>query len=149
MYSSILIATDGSELAENALEQGLELARRLGSSVTVVTVIEPVAVVGAGYSAAAGLGYSPVPELIEAQREQAMITLEAAQAKARDAGMTVRIKLITEAYAAEGIVAAAEEIGADLIVMGSHGRRGLGRLLVGSQTSNVLAHTKIPVLVTR
>jgi nucleotide-binding universal stress UspA family protein len=56
---------------------------------------------------------------------------------------------VNDSFPAEGIIGTADSVGADLIVMGSHGRRGIGRLLLGSQTSNVLAHTKVPVLVTR
>ena len=63
--------------------------------------------------------------------------------------MSANTRLVEGVYPAEGIVQVADEIGADLIVMASHGRRGLGRLLLGSQTSNVLAQTRIPVLVTR
>jgi nucleotide-binding universal stress UspA family protein len=64
-------------------------------------------------------------------------------------GITADTVHIDDTYPAEGIVSRAEAVGCDLIVMGSHGRRGLGRLLLGSQTSNVLALSKIPVLVTR
>lgn len=149
MYSTILIATDGSELATKALEQGCELAKRFSAAVTIVTVTEPATVVGAGYAAAAGVGYSPIPELIEAQKTQAETVLTEAKARAEAVGVNAATKLVEGAYPADGIVQVAGEIGADLIVMASHGRRGLGRLLLGSQTNNVLAQTKIPVLVTR
>lgn len=149
MYSSILIATDGSELATKALEQGCELAKRFGATVTIVTATEPATVVGAGYAAAAGVGYSPIPELIEAQKAQAETVLTEAKARAEAAGVNAATKLVEGVYPADGIVQVAEEIGASLIVMASHGRRGLDRLLLGSQTNNVLAQTKIPVLVTR
>jgi nucleotide-binding universal stress UspA family protein len=149
VYSTILIATDGSELANNALDQGCELAKRFGAAVTIVTVTEPATVVGAGYSAAAGVGYSPIPELMEAQQAQAQTTLNESKARAEAAGVSANTRLVEGVYPAEGIVQVADEIGADLIVMASHGRRGLGRLLLGSQTSNVLAQTRIPVLVTR
>ena len=69
MYAQILIATDGSELAAHALDQGLKLAKTLGSKVTVVTVTEPAAVIGGGYAAVAGTGFDPIPELIEAQHD--------------------------------------------------------------------------------
>jgi nucleotide-binding universal stress UspA family protein len=149
MYAQILIATDGSELAGHALDQGLKLAKRLGSAVTVVTVTEPAAVVGGGYAAMAGTGFDPIPELIDAQKKVADGVLAAAATTAKGQGVEVKTLLVDNSFPAEGIVAAAEQIGADLIVMASHGRRGLGRLLLGSQTSNVLAHSKVPVLVTR
>jgi len=149
MYEKILIAVDGSELAKRALDQGLALAKTLGSKVSIVTVTEPVAIVGGGYAGVAGSGFDPLPQLIEAQKLAAQGTLATASATASAAGIEVESILADNSFAAEGIIATAESIGAGLIVMGSHGRRGIGRLLLGSQTSNVLAQTKIPVLVTR
>jgi nucleotide-binding universal stress UspA family protein len=149
MYKKILIATDGSELAGRALEHGLKLAKLVGAEVTILTVTEPAAVVGAGYASIAGTMIDPMPELIQAQEDAAKHVLSVAETAAQAAGVPVKTRLIDNSFPAEGIVAAAEEISADLIVMGSHGRRGFGRLLLGSQTSNVLAHSKVPVLVTR
>jgi nucleotide-binding universal stress UspA family protein len=149
MYARILIASDGSELADRAVEHGLQLAKLAGSEVTVVTVTEPVTIVGGGYASIAGGVIDPLPELIEAQEKAARELLERAKKKAAEQGVTAKTILVDNSFAAEGIVATADKIGAELIIMGSHGRRGLNRLLLGSQTNNVLAHTKIPVLVTR
>lgn len=149
MYKHILIATDGSEIATGALRHGLKLAKTLGSTVTVVTVTEPAAVIGAGYAAISGTIIDPLPELIEAQTEAGRRILSNAEALAAEAGVTIAVALIENSYPAEGINGQAEASGADLIVMGSHGRRGLGRILLGSQTNNVLAHAKVPVLVVR
>lgn len=149
MYAQILIATDGSELAGRALEQGLKLGKALGSKVTIVTVTEPTALVGGGYAAIAGTTFDPIPELIEAQKAMADGVLKAAAETAAAHGVAAKTLLVDNSFPADAIVSAASEIGADLIVMASHGRRALGRLLLGSQTSNVLAHSKIPVLVTR
>ena len=149
MYAQILIATDGSELASHALNQGLKLAKALGSQVTIVTVTEPAAIIGGGYATVAGSGFDPIPELIEAQKKVADGVLQAAASVARSQGIEARTLIVDNSFPAEGIVAAAKDVNADLIVMASHGRRGLGRLLLGSQTSNVLAHSKVPVLVTR
>lgn len=149
MYKKILVATDGSELADRALEHGLKLAKVVGGEVIVLTVTEPAAVMGGSYGSVAGAMISPIPELVAAQEEAAKKVLASAERAAQAEGVKVITRLIDNSFPAEGIVAAAEETGADLIVMGSHGRRGIGRLLLGSQTSNVLAHTKLPVLVTR
>lgn len=149
MYARILIATDGSDLADRALDRGLELAKLAGSEVTIVTVTEPAAVIGGGYATVAGTMVDPLPELIEAQNKGARELLERAAKRAADQGVTARTVLVDNSFPAEGIVRAATDIDAQLIVMGSHGRRGLNRLLLGSQTNNVLAHTKVPVLVTR
>lgn len=149
MYAQILIAVDGSELAERALAHGFAMAKALGSKVTVVTVMEPPAMVGGTYGAFGSVGFDPIPELIEAQKKQAEGILAKATDAAAAAGVEVKTLLVENSFPAEGIIAAAEEAKADLVVMGSHGRRGFGRLLLGSQTSNVLAQSKIPVLVTR
>ena len=149
MYAHILVATDGSELADRALDHAIELAKALSSEITVVTVSEPAAVVGAGYSAVAGTIVDPIPELIEAQEQAAKGLLDKASVKVAAAGVPVKTVYVNDSFPAEGIILTAQNTKADLIVMGSHGRRGLGRLLLGSQTNNVLAQTKIPVLVTR
>lgn len=149
MYKNILIATDGSEIAQKALRHGLGLAKSEGAAVTILTVMDPGTVVGAGYASITGTIIDPVPELIEAQTEMARSVLAEAHKVASEAGVAAKTALIEDSYPAEGINGEAERIGADLIVMGSHGRRGLGRLLLGSQTSNVLVHAKVPVLVVR
>ena len=149
MYARILIASDGSELADRALDHGLQLAKLAGSEVTIVTVTEPVTIVGGGYASIAGGVVDPLPELVEAQEKAARELLQRAAKRAADQGVTAKTVLVDNTFAAEGIVSTANETGAELIIMGSHGRRGLNRLLLGSQTNNVLAHTKIPVLVTR
>lgn len=149
MYAHILVATDGSDLASRALDHALGLAKALGSKVTIVTVTEPAALVGGGYGAVAGTAFDPIPELIEAQEEAAKGLLAKAVEVAKAAGIDAKTAYVNDSFPAEGIISTADSAGADLIVMGSHGRRGLGRLLLGSQTSNVLAHTKVPVLVTR
>ena len=86
---------------------------------------------------------------MEAQEEAAKSLLARAVESAKAGGIEAKTVYVNDSFPAEGIIATANSVGADLIVMGSHGRRGLGRLLLGSQTSNVLAHTTIPVLVTR
>ncbi len=149
MYARILIASDGSELADRALQHGLQLAKLMGSEVTIVTVTEPVTIVGGGYASVAGGVIDPVPELVEAQENAARELLARAATKAAEQGVTAKTILVDNSFAAEGIVETAKSIGAELIIMGSHGRRGLNRLLLGSQTNNVLAHTTTPVLVTR
>ncbi len=149
MYKKILIATDGSDLAQRALDHALQLAKIVGAEVTVVTIIEPSAMLGGGYANMAGTVFDPIPEVIEAQKEAALKVLKTAEDKAIAAGVPVKTEYVDNAFPAEGIITEANKIGADLIVMGSHGRRGFGRLLLGSQTNEVLAHSKTPVLVTR
>jgi len=112
MYKKILIATDGSELAGRALEHGLKLAKLVAAEVTILTVTEPAAVVGAGYASIAGTMIDPMPELIQAQEDAAKQVLGAAEAAAQAAGVSVKTRLIDNSFPAEGIVAAAEETSA-------------------------------------
>jgi nucleotide-binding universal stress UspA family protein len=148
MYTRIVIAVDGSELAQRGLDHGLALAGRLQAQVMAVTVSEPPVT---GYEDALGWGgaYNLLPEYQRAQQETARRLLEAARARASEAGVAISTEHVPDRYAADGIIEAAESFRADLIVMASHGRRGLGRLVLGSQVSEVLARSTIPVLVIR
>jgi nucleotide-binding universal stress UspA family protein len=102
-----------------------------------------------GYADMAGAVFDPLPEMVEAQHEGAKNVLKAAAAAALALGIEADTQIVDNAFPAEGIIAVAEKVATDLIVMGSHGRRGFGRLLLGSQTNEVLAHSKVPVLVIR
>lgn len=145
MYSHILIATDGSELAGKALEHGLRLAKQVGAKVTLVHVTEPFPVV----MAEEAILTNPIEDYEKSVAIGAQKILGAAKAAADEAGVTVALLHEKDQYPAEGIVRAAAETGADLLVMASHGRRGLSKLLIGSQATEVLTHSKIPVLICR
>ncbi|MDX2201444.1 MAG: universal stress protein [Hyphomicrobiaceae bacterium] len=145
MYRHILVATDGSELAGKAVSAGLALAKALGSKVTVVTVTEPWRGRVTG-EAAFGL---PATEFAKLADEQAAHVLEAVAAMAAEAGVAVSRLHVKDHYPADGVLRAAEDAACDLIVMASHGRRGLERLLLGSETVRVLTQSKVPVLVCR
>lgn len=149
MYKHILIATDGSDVAKKGVEHGLALAKSLGARATVVMVSEPFPVLAGASSA----GWVPSPadyeRFLEANNAYAKEVLDAAAAAGTAQGVTVETRHIPDSPPAPTIVEVAKKAGCDLIVMGSHGRRGLGRLFLGSQTSEVLAHTPVPVLVVR
>ena len=148
MYRHILIATDGSDLAGKGVQHGLALALQLQARATVLTVSEPVST---GFDDA--LGWSAVatslPDFQKAREEAARKVLDGVTAQAQSAGIDPQLLHVADRYAAEAIVDTAEHEGCDLIVMASHGRRALGRLLLGSQTSEVLARCGVPVLVIR
>ena len=148
MYARILIATDGSELAAKGLRKGAELAAQLGAQVDVVTVSEPWAV---GMYDAMGwtVGYESSPEYRKLREEDAQKILQPAAAAAKAAGVACTTQHVLDRYAADGIIETAGKQGCDLVVMASHGRRGIGRLLIGSQTNEVLTRSKVPVLVIR
>lgn len=149
MYTRILIATDGSELADKGVDQGLALAKALKADVTIVTATEPAVMVGSGAGMAWTSTAEVMDELIRANKEQAESVLAAARRKAEAAGVACHTLYVADRYAGDAIVEAAEAQGQNLIVMASHGRRGLGRMLLGSQASDVLSRSKIPVLIVK
>lgn len=148
MYERILIATDGSELAQQGVEQGLALAAALKAEVAILTVTEPLA---DGFYDPPGWPaiYASLEEYRQSREETAQERLAPAVQAAKRAGVPCTAHHLPDRYAADGIVETAEAQGSDLIIMASHGRRGLGRLLLGSQTQQVLTHSKVPVLVIR
>ncbi|HUS98523.1 MAG TPA: universal stress protein [Hyphomicrobiaceae bacterium] len=145
MYTHLLIATDGSVLAQEALEQGVALAKKLEAKVTIVTVTEAWHSVVVGDAA---VGF-PIDEYENANAILATQTLTKAQSVAIKAGLKSETVHVKDSYPADGIINTAEKLGCDLIVMASHGRRGLTRLLLGSQANNVVTHSTIPVLICR
>jgi nucleotide-binding universal stress UspA family protein len=145
MYKHILVATDGSELSDKAVAHALGLAKALGARVTAVNATAPWT--SAAYATV------PTPSLIKvyekAAAENAAHTLAAVgeAAKKRDvACATVHVK---DQYAAEGIINTARDKGCDLIVMASHGRRAVARVLLGSEATKVLTLSPIAVLIVR
>ncbi|MEZ5817184.1 MAG: universal stress protein [Hyphomicrobiaceae bacterium] len=145
MYKHILIATDGSELAHKAVVQGFALAKALGSTVTVVTVTEPWTAVVPGEM---GMAF-PVDEYEKGASENAGNILATVKREADTTGVACETVHMADQYPADGIIATAKEKSCDLIVMASHGRRGLSRLLIGSQANQVVVHSEVPVLVVR
>ena len=150
MFHNILIATDGSELGDKALAAALNLGKGSGGKVTVLTVTDPVTSMVGGTGGFGQIDAGPlINKLEEGYRETAGKVLAAAQQQAQALGTAVETLHLPDHLAADGIIQTAEQRGADLIVMGSHGRRGLGRLLLGSQAAEVLARAKVPVLVVK
>ena len=145
MFKHILIATDGSDLAHKAVTQGLAMAKALGARVTALYVTEPWVAVAPGEVAMA----FPVKEYEESVSTNAARILAAVENEAAAAGVACTGHHMKDQFPAEGIIAAAEQDACDLIVMASHGRRGLAGILLGSETTKVLTHSKTPVLVCR
>ena len=147
MYKRILIATDGSPLSDKAVEHGLSLAALSGATVVALKVVPR-------YPRSYFEGGMPVDmndiKRIEAQwgdAAQAMVDGVKAQGGAQ--GVTVKAVVAKSDLVAEAVIAAAKKNKCDLIVMASHGRKGIKRLLLGSETQHVLTHSHIPVLVLR
>jgi nucleotide-binding universal stress UspA family protein len=144
MFTHILIATDGSDVASKAVDQGLALAKALKAKVTVVTVTEPFgALIGEMDMAYAADRYH------KQNADWASKVLSPVASAAKEAGISSDIVHMAGNYPAEGIIKTAKEKGCDLIVMASHGRSGLQRLILGSQTQKVVTLSTLPVLVWR
>jgi nucleotide-binding universal stress UspA family protein len=145
MYKHLLIAVDGSELSDKALGQGVGLAKALGARVTIVHVSLPWSSIAVGE-----IAVMFPPQEYEANMAAAAIQLLERMKKAAAAGgITAAVEHVSDAHPDRAILATAEKYGCDLLVMGSHGRRGIAGLLLGSVTAKTLTHSKIPVLVYR
>lgn len=148
MYKKILIATDGSDLAGRALDHGLALAKAVGAEVVVVTVTEMWSALEMSREVANdSLHAIETYEKIEAGRAKSI--LEAAAERAKKAGVGCETRHVSDRRPSEGILDAARVTDCDLIVMATYGRRGVNRVLLGSQANEVVTHSDIPVLVLR
>ena len=149
MFKSILVATDGSDLANKAIDIALDMARLNGAALTIVTATDPVAT-GIGSGGFGTIDAGPiVARLEEAYAAEAADMLAKARHRVQEAGLSAETQHLPRHRPADGILEAAGERGSDLIIMGSHGRRGLNRLLLGSQAAEVLARATIPVLIVK
>lgn len=144
MFKHILVPVDGSSTAKLAVEKAIGLAKAFDGRVTAIFVIDPYPFTGVGTDFAYGQA-----EYLSAATAEANAAISEAKAAFEGAGVRVDTSVI-EAHAAwRGVVEAADSVQADLIVMGSHGRSGLEKLVLGSVTQAVLSHTRLPVLVVR
>ena len=149
MYKHILISTDGSDVAQKGVDHGLSLAK--ASAPRSPSSRSPN--VFPSTRTLTGIGWVPGPnEMADyeaGQKKWAGEVLARMKAAADKLGVEAETLHVPDALPAEAIIETAKSRGCGLIVMSSHGRRGLGRLLLGSQTSEVLAHSPVPVLVVR
>ena len=148
MYANILLSTDGSDVARKGVEHGLGLAKALNAKVTVITVTEPLPVdYGSGHAS----GWIPTQKEVESfdasRKKLAGKVLDEARAMAKQIGISAELLHVPNAHPASAIIETAKSRGCDLIVMASHGRRGLRKLFLGSQTSEVLVDGSVPVLI--
>ncbi|MBV6306228.1 universal stress protein [Candidimonas humi] len=148
MFKKILIPTDGSALSAQAANKGVCFARQIGAEVVALYVTQPfAATVGFDGMAAA---YAITDEDYEkTATEQAQKYLKSVLDRAETAGVKASGKAVSNFNVADGLVQAAEDEKCDLIFIGSHGRSGLSRLLLGSVTVKVLGLAKTAVLVYR
>ncbi|MBS0392073.1 MAG: universal stress protein [Comamonadaceae bacterium] len=145
MFKHILVPVDGSETSMKAVAKASGLAKAFGSAVTALYVIDPYPFTGVGADFAYGQA-----QYLSAATAEANAALDAAKAAILQAGIGTVNTMVGEGHAVhDGIQRAVETTGADLIVIGSHGRRGIERLVLGSVTQKVLGVAHVPVLVVR
>lgn len=147
MYARILIATDGSTLSKKAVKTGLDLAALSGAEVVAVKVIPRYP--QAYFEGSVPLAASEVSRIEKQWNDDAQAVVDAVKTTATARGIKAKAVTVKSDLVAEALISAAKKHKADLIVMASHGRKGLKRLLLGSETTHVLTHTHIPVLVLR
>lgn len=147
MYARILIATDGSTLSKKAVKTGLDLAALSGAEVVAVKVIPRYP--QAYFEGSVPLAASEVSRIEKQWNDDAQAVVDAVKTTASARGIKAKAVTVKSDLVAEALISAAKKHKADLIVMASHGRKGLKRLLLGSETTHVLTHSHIPVLVLR
>lgn len=142
MFKKILISTDGSDISQKAVQTAVQLARETGGELFAISVKEPFP-----YSAISEMQPVPPQEFYDAQQRIAAERVKAVAELAGAGGVACQAHTVEALHPWEAILDHAKTQGCDVIVMASHGRRGLSALLLGSETQKVLTHSAIPVLV--
>ena len=144
MYQRILVPTDGSDLAAKAVSTAVNLAKQVGAKVFALSVKEPFP-----FNALSEYQPAPPADYYENQERLALQRVGAVEEACRGAGVSCQVSTMESGSPWEAIIDHARDHQCDLIVMGSHGRKGMAALLLGSETQKVLTHCKLPVLVVR
>jgi nucleotide-binding universal stress UspA family protein len=147
MYKRILVATDGSKLSNAAVAHAIGLANITGAEVVALKVVPryPQTYFEGGVALAA----AEVERIEKQWQDEALEAVNAVKAAGQKVEVKVKPVTVKSDLIAEAIIAAAKRNKVDLIVMASHGRKGIKRLLLGSETQQVLTHSTVPVLVLR
>lgn len=144
MFKRILVPTDGSEITMKAVASAIALAKSVGAQLDTISVKEPFP-----YSAISEMQPTPPQEFFDAQERIATKRVSAVVEAAKAGGVACQAVTVEALHPWEAIIDHAKRQGCDLVVMASHGRRGVSALLLGSETQKVLTHSTIPVLVVR
>jgi nucleotide-binding universal stress UspA family protein len=144
MFQHLLVPMDGSETSFLAADKAIDMAKRMQAKVTLMHAVDPYPFAGYGEGSKEAQTH-----YLMAANETANKLFYTVSEKAKLAHVPVDTRIAETSNTARGIVDAASECGADVIVMGTHGRDTLSRAVVGSVTQRVLAQTKIPVLAVR
>lgn len=146
MFKHILLATDGSAASEHAATLAIGMAREQGARLTVLYVVDPYPYLGVGEANPLGFQAYMSAALEHAAQAHAKV---ASMCAAQQPPLAMEPRLAEDVGASAGIVQTVRDVGADLVVLGSHGRTGVSRLMLGSVASKVVAESPVPVLVTR
>ncbi len=145
MFKHILLATDGSKLSDHAIRMGVQLAKAVNAKVTGFHVMPEFHV----FTYKTEMLEDTKREFAEDSKAHAAQYLSVVETAAKTAGVTCDVASVTHDHPYEAIIKVAKQRGCDLIVMASHGRKGVQAVLLGSETQKVLTHSHIPVLVCR
>lgn len=147
MYQRILVATDGSPLSKKAVNSAIGLAATCGAEVIALKVVPRYP--QSYFEGSIPLSSEDVSRVEKQWLEDGQTVVDAVKKLGEAKGVKVKAVLAKSDVVSDALIAAARKHKADLIVMASHGRRGVKRLLLGSETQQVLTHSEIPVLVLR
>jgi nucleotide-binding universal stress UspA family protein len=146
MFKHILLGTDGSAASEHAATLAVGLARTHHAKLTALYVVDPYPYLGIGETNP--MGFQAYMAAAQQHAAQAHAKVEAL-CKRSEPPVDLEVRLVEDVTAMRGIVDMAQETHADLVVVGSHGRTGISRLMLGSVAAQVVAHSPVPVLVVR
>jgi nucleotide-binding universal stress UspA family protein len=144
MFKRILVPTDGSDITAKAVSTAIALAKSVGAQIYTISVKEPFP-----YSAISEMQPTPPQEFFDAQERIATARVKAVNEACQSAGVACEGHTVEALHPWEAIIDHAKRVDSDLLVMASHGRRGMAALLLGSETQKVLTHSTVPVLVVR
>ncbi|MBC7734845.1 MAG: universal stress protein [Bacteriovorax sp.] len=144
MFKRVLVPTDGSDITSKAIATAIGLAKSVGAQLYTISVKEPFP-----YSAISEMQPTPPQEFFDAQERIATQRVQAVVELAKADGVACQAHTVEALHPWEAIIDHATSLECDLLVMASHGRRGVSALLLGSETQKVLTHSKVPVLVVR
>lgn len=145
MYHRILVATDGSDLSHKAVTSAIDLAALCKAELVAISVVPRYP--QSYFEGGVALQPEEMVRIEKQWSDQAQAVVDAVQTAAAGKGVTVQAITVTSDVVSDALIAAATKHQCDLIVMASHGRRGIQRMLLGSETQHVLTHASIPVLV--
>ena len=147
MYQRILVATDGSDLSRTAVRSAIELAAAVGAELVALYVVPryPVSYFEGGIT----ISVQDIARTEKQWSDKGQAVVDEVQKEAETQGVKAKAVVVQSDLVAEAIMAAATKHNCDLVVMASHGRKGIKRVLLGSETQHVLTHSTVPVLVLR